>query len=185
VGALAASCLEGGVAARVLRPAGTLDGDCGSGGGGRARGSLGLGRQRSRGSRWRGAVCLRRQLHDARAAAQASRWKQGGLYYIQAVCGVPDRQRSDCDQDAALAELITLQRSQWPRSHTDDYCGCMEQVHIDGFALAEYTGQTRLEARGNAQKRAKNQALQDAFAQLVIVVDHGEHAMLCLFNDEL
>eukprot|EP01047_Picozoa_sp_COSAG01_P018925 COSAG01_NODE_1038_length_11978_cov_4.983500_4_plen_59_part_00 len=58
-------------------------------------------------------------------------------------------------------------------------------MHIDGFALAEYTGQTRLEARGNAQKRAKNLALEDAFAQLVIVVDHGEHTMLCLFNDEL
>jgi hypothetical protein len=54
-----------------------------------------------------------------------------------------------------------------------------------GSSEGEHTDSSRGTARAVAMKRAKRLALQAAFSELVLVIDHVEGAALVLFDDEL
>ena len=60
-----------------------------------------------------------------------------------------------------------------------------ERDSAQGSAEGEHTDRSRGDARTVAMKRAKRLALQAAFSELVLVIDHVDNAAVVLFDDEL
>ena len=60
-----------------------------------------------------------------------------------------------------------------------------ERDSAQGSAEGEHTDSSRGDARAVAMKRAKRLALQAAFSELVLVIDHVDNAAVVLFDDEL